>query len=72
MGATIEAGFVRRGEVLAFGGATLEVADFELGPEQGEASFFGPTCLGIRGDRYIFNMTDLVDVVSYRSSQWEA
>lgn len=69
---TIEAGFVRLGETLSFGGGTLVVAEFELGPEHGEVSFFGPSCVGLRGERYIFNMSDHVDVASYRPSQWEA
>lgn len=69
----IEAAYVRRGEVLAFGGGTLEVSNFELGPEQGEVSFFGPSRFaGHEGEKYIFNMDDLIEVVSYRSSMWEA
>lgn len=71
---TITAGYVRRGEVLSFGGSTLEVADFELGPEQGEVSFFGPSVFATprSGERYIFNLTDEVTVVSYRWPEWEA
>jgi len=70
--ATIAAGFVRRGEVLAFGGGTLEVSDFELGPEAGEVSFFGPSPFeGLRGERYIFNMEDSVEVISPRHPNWE-
>ena len=69
----IGAGYVRRGEVLAFGGGTLEVSDFELGPEEGEVSFFGPSRFeGHRGERYIFSMSDSIEAISWRSSQWEA
>lgn len=67
----IEAGFVRRGDTLAIGDSTFEVADFELGPEQGEVSFYRKSLGGLPGERYIFATDAPVNVVSHRNPMRE-